>query len=216
MNQLIGLMISFLFLFLILLTAMFLTKHHKLNDEESRKFIHILASNWWFIAMFYFESVLIATIIPLVFILINYFSYKYNLIKAIEREVNNHPGSIYYSISLFILVLVTFGLLENPVIGAIGIMIMGYADGLAALIGKRFGKKKIYHYKTVIGTLTMFIVSFIVSLSFLLIYHPRQFLINSLILSLIATILELFSLDGIDNLTVPLTTSFIYYLLFYI
>ena len=43
--------------------------------------------------------------------------------------------------------------------------------------------------------------------------HPVNVVVYSLILAIVATILEVFSPYGFDNLTVPLGTSLLYYLL---
>jgi phytol kinase len=112
------------------------------------------------------------------------------------------------------LVALTFGVLENPFIGAVGILVMGYGDGLAAVIGKSYGKHKLAFGKSIEGSITMFVASFIVVF---LVSSFTQSVGISLILALgvsaLATIVELITPKGLDNLSVPLSTSLIFYIL---
>ena len=150
-----------------------------------------------------------AIIPPITFIILNYLSYRMNLLKAMERGGNGNLGTVYFPISLLILVVLTFGVLKNPYIGAIGILVMGYGDGLAAVIGKAYGKHKFAFGKSIEGSLAMFIISFIVV--FVVSINIASILV-SLILALgvaaFATMIELLTPKGLDNLSVPLGSSF--------
>jgi len=155
MRNLFGLIVSFSFIILVIVSAKLFEKAGK---EASRKYIHIVLSNWWIIAMIFFDSPVWAAIGPVVFVFVNYASYKFNLIKSMERdeEEKDGLGTVYYALSLLILVIALFGPLVNykevwgPTIGLAGIAVMGYGDALAAIVGK-ISKKSIlynnYNYK---------------------------------------------------------------------
>ncbi len=207
-----GLFLSYLLLFLMFLIAIVLPRF-KIKDNITRKIVHIGISNWWIIAMIFFDDYSIALIPPVSFLILNYLSYRFNIVKSIERNDKKELGTIYYPLTLIILVLFTFGYLKKPYIGAIGVLIMGYGDGGATIFGQIFGKTKIYKKKTYIGSLAMFIISSITIFILLSIYNPSHILLFSYTIALVATILELFSYKGIDNLTVPLFSSFLYYIL---
>ncbi len=196
------------------IVATILPKYH-VSNELTRKLVHIGMSNWWFIVLFFFTQFHFALIPAVSFILLNYLSYRYHLVKGIEREDKSDLGTIYYPISLVILVIFSFGLLSKPYIGAIGVFIMGYGDGIAGILGSRFGKKRLCKNKTYIGSMFMFIISFLTTFILLWYYHPVHMILYSFIIASVATILELFSYKGIDNLTVPIMSSFIYYLLLF-
>ena len=104
----------------------------KAGKEASRKFIHIMLSNWWIIAIVFFDNMWWAALLPAIFVIINYVSFKTNLIKVMERDegdVNKDSlGTVYYAISLLVLALITFGPVNNPLIGLCGILVMGYGD----------------------------------------------------------------------------------------
>ena len=209
MNNILGILVSFGFVFLIIILSTLFTRY---GIEMSRKFVHIALCNWWIIAMMFFDNNIYAAIVPFCFIVINYLSLKKNIFKSIERnEGKGDLGTVYYAISLFILALLTFRSDSNPIIGAIGILIMGYGDGLAALIGSKVKSPKLPLLKTnksIAGSLTMFVVSFIV-VAIILIINGESNLVPALIIALAATILEAVTPLGLDNLIVPLITALI-------
>jgi len=215
LNNFMGILISIFFVFLIIGVSSIMNKLNLLSSEGSRKFIHIGVSNWWILAMIFFDSNIYAAIVPGLFVIINYLSYKKQIFKAMERDGSKKDlGTVYYALSLLILSLLTFNNKQLDYIGALGILIMGYGDGFAAVIGTKYGKHnfKIFgNRKSFEGSLAMFAFSFIVSSVILTIYNPVNVFLCSFILALLGTILELFSPLGLDNLTVPLGISIFYY-----
>ncbi|WP_406242727.1 hypothetical protein ACF3M2_01860 [Tissierella carlieri] len=53
MNNITGILVSIIFVFLIIGAASLMKKLNILSNEGSRKFIHIGVSNWWIIAMIF-------------------------------------------------------------------------------------------------------------------------------------------------------------------
>ena len=95
-----------------------------------------------------------------------------------------------------------------------GILVMGYGDGLAAIIGRKFGKTKIRHrftgQKTIVGSAAMFVTSSIVIAIFSQRYNlgwTHSGCIKILGIAGCATALELFTPLGLDNLSVPIITA---------
>lgn len=211
MNNIFGIIVSLIFIGIIFVSAKLFEKAGK---EASRKFIHIMLSNWWIIAMVFFDNVFVAALLPALFIVINYASYKMDIIKVMERndgeENKDSLGTVYYAVTLFILAIITFGPINNPLIGLCGIAVMGYGDGLAAVIGQsvkspeyKIGKNK----KTLAGSLAMFCVTLMIMAGFLT-YNNAEFIaIKSILVAVLMTIIEAISIKGTDNLTVPLLTS---------
>ena len=205
MKNVVGIVLSYVFIALIIVAAKFFEKAGK---EASRKFIHIMLSNWWFLAMYFFDNVIWASIVPLSFVVINYLSYKKDLIKVMEREEENKDGlgTVYYAISLFLIAIYTFGIIKRPEVGLCAILIMGYGDGLAAIIGRsvrsypyKIGKTK----KTIAGSSTMLFISFFIMAIFLASISSPMWLLKSILLAICVTIIEAVSIKGTDNLTVP-------------
>ena len=103
MSNLFGIVISYIYIAIIIILA---KCFEKLGKEASRKFIHIMLSNWWIIAMVFFDNVWVASILPAIFIVVNYLSYRFNLIKSMERDTDSNEktlGTVYYAISLLVL-----------------------------------------------------------------------------------------------------------------
>jgi dolichol kinase len=110
-------------------------------------------------------------------------------------------GLVYYAISWTVL---AFFFFDQPWIIAVGIAAMSYGDGLASLIGQKYGKHKyniLGDAKSIEGSLAMFFV-LIFSLAGVLLYYGQP--INALtvvMVSLVATLLEGVTPKGLDNLT---------------
>lgn len=212
MNNWIGILVSYLYIVLVIIGARIFEKKGK---EASRKFIHIMLGNWWFIAMYYFTNVWFAAFVPATFIIINYMSYKKDIIKVMEREKQDGLGTVYYAISLLILVIVSFGIYDMPSLGLIPNLVMAYGDGLAGLLGKMIKSKKYKlsdSKKSVAGSITMFVISTILIGGYLAFWHSTAFwktphwqLVSALI-GFAITAIEAVSVKGTDNITVPLGT----------
>lgn len=214
MRNLFGEIISFVFIAIVLISAKLFEKAGK---EASRKYIHIVLSNWWIIAMVFFDSPIWASIGPITFVFVNFASYKFNLIKSMERdeEEKDGLGTVYYALTLLILSIVLFGPLNRykniwgPTIGLAGIAVMGYSDALAAIVGRSV-KSPSYTIsttkKTLAGSATMFCTTFIIISGFLAYCSIENWFFKALSISVIDTILEAISIKGTDNLTVPIAT----------
>lgn len=217
MSNVVGIIISVVYIGILMLSAKLFEKSGK---EASRKYLHIMLSNWWIIAMIFFNNMWWSAVLPAVFVVINYASYKMDIIKVMERDDSDENkdslGTVYYAISLLILALITFGPIKDPLIGLCGIIVMGYGDGLAAVIGRTV-KSKEYKIgnckKTVAGSLTMFIVTLIIMAGFLYYRNADYWHIKSIVVAGIMTLVEAVSIKGTDNITVPLLTSLLAFLL---
>ena len=115
-------------------------------------------------------------------------------------------GTVYYAISLFLMVIYTFGIIKKPEIGLCATLIMGYGDGLAAVMGQSI---KSYEYKvgktvkTLVGSATMLVVTGILVSIYLLSFGTPLWYFKAAGISIILTIVEAISIKGTDNLTVP-------------
>ncbi len=90
-------------------------------------------------------------------------------------------------------------------------MIIVFADPLCALMGKFSGKSTFYHSKTVMGSLTFFI------LSFLILWGIGNLpVLDSMVLSLSFMILELFSPSILENFIVTVGSAILMNIYFFI
>ena len=215
-NNIFGLIASFLFLGSVIVFALVVKKVSNISSETMRKIVHIGVSNWWFFEIYFFTSLWYTLIGPLAFILVNTLFTFLDWGKAIgldDRKRNY--GLIYFPITLLILVILQYQGLVSSVACTIGVLVMGYGDGFAAIVGKKWGKKKLSFPtggKTYLGTLVMFIVSFLVSSIALVAYTSLPFgsiLGASLLVGLVASIAEAITPLGLDNLSVPLLAAWL-------
>ena len=212
MNNILGVVLTYLYIGLVIVAAKVFEKKGK---EASRKFIHIMLGNWWFIAMYFFTNVWFAIIGPISFVIINYLSYKKDLIKVMERDEQDGLGTVYYALALLILAIVSFGIFKQPLLGLIPTLVMAYGDGLAAIIGKSVKSKK-YKLgetkKSFAGSLTMFIISTLLIGGYLwhingtMFWQTAHWPVVTCLTGFAITALEAVSGKGWDNITVPVST----------
>ncbi len=192
-----------------LLSSIF--QKNEANNELKRKIIHIGIGPLIPIAQFLKidqNSALFFTGIISLIVLINY---KYNLIPTIEDIERKSYGTLFYCLSLFILIYLFWD--RDPYSLINGFFIMTFGDGLAGLVGKSFNSKSwkfLKQKKSLFGTITMFLTSLIV-VSSLGYVQQNSFSFNYFTIAFIATLLEQFSILGIDNLIVPISSALCFY-----
>jgi phytol kinase len=103
---------------------------------------------------------------------------------------------------------------QLPQYCAIGILVMAWGDGMAAVIGQNWGKHPYQLFgnkKSWEGSLAMALFSFVVTSLILCLTEGNMGtnLLISLIVAIFATILETISKLGIDNLTIPLGSAWL-------
>jgi phytol kinase len=227
MQEIVALLISYLFIFTTIGLASALLSFGRISPFVTRKVIHIGVSNWWLIALFWMPSLHIALIGPVSFIIINYISYRKHIFSAMEHEIpRKNLGTIYFPVSLVIMVLLSFAGPMPKSAATAAILILGYGDGIAALIGYGFreaGKPIPFlrQRKTVQGTLSMFLVSLIVTALVLFLSgdgalsSASLYVIPALLfIGATAALTEAITPFGLDNLTIPLVSGLLYWWLF--
>jgi len=199
--------IVLLYLFLIFLISIVFKKLKEDSKEIVRKIIHIGIGPLIPIAQFLKidqNSALIFTGIVSLTVLINY---TYKIFPTIEDVERKSYGTFFYCLSLFILISLFWN--KDPYALITGFFIMTFGDGLAGLLGKSFNSKNWIFFKqkkSLFGTLTMFLTSLIVVCS-IGYAQQKSFNLNYFTIALLATLLEQFSILGIDNLIVPISSA---------
>ena len=196
-----------IYIFSIFFIASIFEKNKTGNNELKRKIIHIGIGP--LIPITYFlnidqNSALFFTGIITFLVFLNY---KYKLLPTIEDVERKSYGTLFYCLSLFILIFLFWD--KDPYALITGFFIMTFGDGLAGLIGKSFNSKSWIIFKqkkSLFGTLTMFLTSLIVVCS---IGYAQQnsFNLNYFTIAFFATLLEQFSVLGIDNFIVPISSA---------
>lgn len=223
MQNMVALGISMAYILAVIFVSGLIAKFKKGSSEFTRKFVHILVGNWVFIVPF-FTDLWAVVLIPFIFIIINSLSLKYKLISSMERN-DDSLGTVYYAVAMFFLSGIGF-MLNWMMLPLIGLLTMAYGDGLAAIIGKKWGRKKPFSFapeKSLVGFFTVVISCLIVSVAVMFYFNlrsdfPRPFpilAVIALVTGLFTGFIELTGKRGCDNLSVPigsgLLASFLYY-----
>ena len=204
-------MIKFSVILLYLFSIFFISTVFKKYNEDSReivrKIIHIGIGPLIPIAQFLKinqNSALIFTGIVSLMVFINY---NYKLFPTIEDVERKSYGTLFYCLSLFILIYLFWD--KDPYALISGFFIMTFGDGLAGLIGKSFNSKSWIFFKqkkSFLGTITMFLTSLIV-VSSIGYVQKNSLNLNYFTIAFFATLLEQFSVLGIDNFIVPISSA---------
>ncbi|MCE2887700.1 MAG: diacylglycerol/polyprenol kinase family protein [Pseudanabaena sp.] len=188
----------------------------KQDPELVRKVVHIGTGNVLLIAWWLHIPTWLCVTAGVTFSAIALASHYTNILPMIHDVGRKTYGVFYYALSITILVVFLWD--SHPQYAVIGVMVMSWGDGMAALIGKRFGKHSFVHLgnkRSLEGSFAMFVTSLIVMIGILGIthsIHTRDITI-AIPVAAIAALLEAYSPGGTDNISVPLSSAALSYVL---
>lgn len=203
-NDILGLVFVYGYvIILLIISEKFLGKY----VNFSRKFLHIMVGNVLFILPIFDTWWVMSLLAAAPFIVLTFLMSPYSPIKSIRNRMSESGhglGLVYYSISWTVMALLFF---NQPWIIAIGIAAMSYGDGMASLIGMKYGKRK-YNLtgdvKSFEGSAAMFLV-LLVTLVIVLFYYQVNINLSVIVaVALVATILEGITPKGLDNISASL------------
>ena len=232
--------IAVIYAALILTIADFARKKRNLGSETTRRIVHLFAgAAIWTVP--YYPHPWVATLVALTFVIMlalantdRFSGFFAAMARPEDLENNSVRGPFWYAVSITILTgIFTFTGYHNIYfVAAAAIHIMMFGDGMSAPIGIKYGQnstREIFGSKrSVPGTLAVFVFGFlgvilacwwfgIVSLPipvFAIGGHILWFemIFFALIGAFTATIVELVSPKGTDNITLPLITCVVLFL----
>lgn len=139
-------------------------------DANIRKVIHFGIGNfifiWWIFKDWWVMDVFFTVPFFLGLLYITLRDDGSSLVGSAVTQ-GNKTGLLFYVLSIMIVVTIFF---EHFVAGSIGIAAMVYGDCAGSLIGKRYGKHKIFRSKSLEGTFAVFAVTAIMTGVVLLFY----------------------------------------------
>lgn len=201
----------------LLLLAESLRRFTSIDPEIARKVVHIGTGNVILLAWWLQIPSWLGIVASIVFSILTLVSYWFPVLLSVSSVGRKSLGTFFYAVSIGVLMACTWsrGLAQYAVLG---ILVMAWGDGLAALVGQRFGRHpyKLWDMlKSWEGSLTMAVVTFVISAQILWQVQGNiwQTWVVAGAIAVVATGLEAFSKLGIDNLTVPLGSALVGYLL---
>jgi dolichol kinase len=220
-RDLIGLILSYTYAVGIIFLAEVIRRRRGYPQDFTRKIVHIGAGMWVFGVLASFDNWYIGVIPFASFIGLNYLFYRYRIFGAMDAP-DSTPGTVYFAMSITILFVAlwrTGAPNDRGYIAAAGAMAMTWGDALAAIVGKRWGRRRYTLAGTTRsweGSAAMFGASALAMLLTLLLLPGSALAPNSpapgplvstaaaLAAALVATGAEAVSPAGIDNISVPL------------
>lgn len=190
----------------LLLINEYLWKKRILKGEAARKFLHILIGTFgafWPFFMTYQQITFIA-FSAIVFIIIIRNSQIFRSIYSVKRK---SLGDIIAPATIGILATIE----PSKLVFTAAVLHIALADGLAALIGSKYGKnnsyKILWNHKSIIGTLTFMVASFNILVWVFVRGHVEFTAVTLpalLVIPFVTAYIENIAPWGSDNLFVPL------------
>lgn len=191
---------------LILIVNQYLWQRDVVRGEAARKLAHMLIGGFiatWPIYLSYAE-IQLALLVGLVgAVIVRHFVLFPSIFDVKRRSIGDIAAPL-------IILLVAF-IEPTKTIFAVTVLHVAFADGIAALVGSRFGHKTAYNIlkqkKSLTGTAAFFSASiFIMTIAaiFRPNIDPMTIALYIVVIPVVATMLENISPRGLDNVTVPL------------
>ncbi len=195
----------------IVLVAELLHLYTNTKPEYVRKVVHIGTGNVILLAWLLQLPIWVGIISAVLASIVALISYRLPILPGVNSVGRKSLGTFFYAVSIGIVTAV-FWNLNLPHYGVIGILIMAWGDGLAAIIGLKFGKHPYQIFgntKSWEGTGTMLLVSYAIVAIVLCSVHGNtwQTWVVGIPVAIIATTVESIAQWGLDNLTVPLSSA---------
>lgn len=211
-KQLLWLLLFLALLLLLLIISEVLHKYFKWPAERSRKFMHvsggliclfiplIFNSHWWVLALTFNAFLLLLV------------TYVKKMLPSVHKTKRYSLGSVLFPLPVYGCFLMA-EMNNNDLYFYLPISLLAISDTAAEIGGNtrwgRQGKQFFNGQKTLAGSVCFFITAIVVNAAWLYgVYHLPidKTLKIGLLISILATITELTTLHGWDNLTVPAVT----------
>lgn len=212
---------SFTYVAVVLGVAELIRRNLELKKDFTRKFVHVAVGTYIIPTFYIFHSLYYALVPPVVFIIVNILSYRFKLFRAMEEEEGRNLGTMLFPISFCVVMIIFWNKGVDSVAAMLGILVMAWGDAAASIIGRNFGTHYYYFFrerKSFEGSIAMFVASYIILAIALTMWgHPKldiyEMAMVAFFTSLVGTFLEAISARGLDNLIVPICSSFVAYIL---
>ena len=240
--DIVAFIIAFLLMMIIVQINAAIEKSGKVSKNVTRKVIHIFVGPVALIAWMLFSggvfSRWFALLVPLLFVILFLAIgtgkiVNEDFVNSMSRSGDPREllgGTLYYVLFFSVMTVLWFYVPVTGLAGAtpaatviIGCLAGG--DGLADVIGRKYGGDRKFGIagaeKTLAGSIGMFIGSFLFSFILVWIYSLEigfdvfALIIPILVISLVATIVEAITPKGLDNWTVPIIVIVMITLFFY-
>lgn len=133
------------------------------------------------------------------------------IMKAFTPVAHPHEYHRVNSATWYVSALLILSLTGSALMCSVAVIVLGFADPAAALIGRRFGRISLINGRSLEGTLTFIVTGFIGALGVIQLWHPEISLSHACLMGAVAAVFggiaELVSSKVDDNMTIPLASG---------
>lgn len=208
MNNLIGLLIAFTYIFAIIGAAEALRRWRGYGSDFTRKVIHVgVGMLSWFLHIL-FDNPWPFVAACIVFMVLNLLDWRYGFFASMESKDRANLGTVYFPLAAAVVALIFWT--EQPLMVA-ALMPLTWGDGLAPVVGRTYGRHTYAvfgHTRSLQGSATFFVMGGIFTWLALWVLPgppeitPLSALLPALAIVVATTLTEAVSIWGLDNLTV--------------
>ena len=227
-DMLIGIKYFLVYMFSLAGVVFLINRIFALPKELFRKLLHFIAFSSVIVMIYAAKNWISASLVPVFVIMLMYpgLSLAEKDKRFTELVVERRKGELKSSLlqlfgTIALIITISWGFLGHKELAVAAILMWGFGDAAAALIGKRFGKHKVLrfrhvdHKKSWEGTAAMSIVAFAFGIASLMIIGniPIVYCVIAVIIAApLAAITELVTKNGYDTVTVPIVCTCTLYL----
>ena len=215
MNNWLGLIICFTYVFAIIGVAELLRRRLGYGAGFTRKVVHIGVGMMSWALHFLFDNPWLFVVACGAFMVINLLDWRYGFFKSMASKDQSNLGTVYFPFAAGIVAILFW---EQPPLMVAALMPLTWGDGLAPVVGKAYGKRAYFvrsHMRTVEGSAGFFVFGFIFTWLALWVIPgtptiaPGTAVLPALIITITTTFVEAISIWGLDNLTITAVSIFI-------
>ncbi len=208
MSNWLGLFLAYLYIFGIIGCAEILRRWRGYSSDFTRKFVHIGVGMLIWIVPFLFDSPWPFVAACLTFMVINLLDWRYGFFSSMTSSDRSNLGTVYFPLAAAAAAIIFW---DYPPLMVAALMPLTCGDGLAAVIGRSFGRNTYTVFgqtRSIEGSITFFIMGGIFTWLALWAQRgppeisPAAALLPALVILLGTTLTEAISVFGLDNLTI--------------
>lgn len=197
---------------LLVLFGEFLRRKKIIKGELARKFVHTTSGTWAALWPVFLDLKTIA-VLSLALTVVAIFLRATNLLKSVYSVKRISVGEILIGIGMAI---AAWFAISGSVYSA-AVLVISWSDSIAAIVGTKFGKNNSFKLwkakKSLIGSTAFFVTTLLIVASFY-VYEQNSLtmflgldllrtVIYSASIAMALTVVEIFGVYGLDNLSVP-------------
>jgi phytol kinase len=209
MNNWLGLLIAFAYIFAIIGLAEGLRRWRGYGSGFTRKVIHVGVGMLSWALPFLFDNPWPFVFACAAFMVLNFLDWRYGFFAAMASGDRSNLGTIYFPFAAAVVSLIFW---EQPPLMVAALMPLTWGDGMAPVFGRAYGRNHTYtifgHTRSLQGSAAFFVMGVLFTWLALWVLNgppslsPVEAVLPALVIVSAATLVEAFSGWGLDNITV--------------